>query len=190
MDGQNLQNVEAPDGDCEVEDFVLVYEYPSAADVGVLQENAAGVQYGASEEDARAREQEAKEVEQVAEAEAVQQVAQMESDHEKARQLRREMEEEEAAKLSEQERLARELQKQLEDEERAAMQDIRAAQEREIKSRPQQEAPCAGQAAAVPYAAGQAEDVSAAQRRLSLDPDTWSLVLQVTCLMLLPPLSL
>merc|ERR1711990_694365 len=84
VDGAGLTNVEAPDGDCEVEDFVLVYEYPSAADVGLLQEQAAPAEEGSSRQDAKKREEEAKELERIAEAKALQDVAQLESDHETA----------------------------------------------------------------------------------------------------------
>ena len=171
---------------------MLVYEYPSAADVGLLQEQAAPAEEGSSRQDAKKREEEAKELERIAEAKALQDVAQLESDHETARQLQRDMEEEEAAKLAEQDLLARKLQKQLEEEERAHMADIRAAQERDYHSLPQQ-ASLAGKPADPPVA----EDVSAAQKRLSLDPDTWSLVLQVmweapSCRLLLcsPPVVL
>lgn len=154
---------------------MLVYEYPSAADVGLLQEQVAPAEEGSSQQDMKKREEEAKELERIADAKALQQVAQLESDHETARQLQREMEEEEAAKLAEQDLLARKLQKQLEEEERAHMADIRAAQERDNHSLPQQAASFAGQPADAPVA----EDISATQRRLSLDPDTWSLILQV-----------
>lgn len=154
---------------------MLVYEYPSAADVGLLQEQAAPAEEGSSRQDAKKREEEAKELERIAEAKALQDVAQLESDHETACQLQRDMEEEETAKLAEQDLLARQLQKQLEEEERAHMADIRAAQERDNHPLPQQ-ASLAGKPADPPPVA---ENVSAAQKRLSLDPDTWSLVLQV-----------
>ncbi len=90
----------------------------------------------------------------------------METDQEAARQLQRDMEEEDAAKLAEQERLARQLQEQLEGEERAAMAEIRAAQQQEASDQTVAQAPAP-------------ESASAALRRLSLDADTWSLVLQV-----------
>ena len=93
-------------------------------------------------------------------------MAQMEQDSEAARQLQRDMEEEDAANLAEQERVARQLQEQLEGEERAAMAEIRAAQQQEAANKTLPQAPVA-------------EAACAAQRRLSLDADTWSLVLQV-----------
>ena len=93
---------------------------------------AAGDRQRAAEPDRRAEERGmSKKDDRIAEAAAVRQVMQIESDEVAARRLRREMEEEEAAKLAEQERLARKLL----EEERAAMADIRAAQEESVQRR-------------------------------------------------------
>ena len=87
-----------------------------------------------------------------------------------------------SAQLAEQERAARELQRQLEEEEQQAMAEIRAAQERDasIPAR----APAPAKPAPKPQPAH-----AEVQRRLSLDVDTWGLVLQVRCSFIFPAFS-
>lgn len=104
---------------------------------------------------------------------ALERIDQMERDQAAARQLQREIEAEDAAQLAEQERAARELQRQLEEEEQQAMAEIRAAQERDasIPAR----APAPAKPAPKPQPAH-----AEVQKRLSLDVDTWGLVLQLS----------
>ena len=96
----------------------------------------------------------------------------------------RELEAEDEAALAEQERIAREIQDKLEQDEAADMAAIRAAQAKDGMPTPAPApataiAPAATSSAAVENAAGKRLS-EATQKRLSLDPDTWNLVLQLS----------
>ena len=88
--------------------------------------------------------------------------------------------------LAEQEIAARELQKQLEQEEQQAMAEIRAAQEKDCAVIPAASMEQAAPAAAARGAQRAANTSDEVQKRLSLDVQTWSLVLQVFFFLSLP----
>jgi len=95
-----------------------------------------------------------------------------------------ELEAQDEAALAEQERIAREIQDKLEQDEAADMAAIRAAQAKDGMPTPAPApataiAPAATSSAAVENAAGKRLS-EATQKRLSLDPDTWNLVLQLS----------
>mmetsp|Transcript_84609 Transcript_84609/g.137143 ORF Transcript_84609/g.137143 Transcript_84609/m.137143 type:complete len:288 (+) Transcript_84609:24-887(+) len=165
-----------PEGDSEVEgeDWIVVYDYPKHSEVEAgLQEQASSKEAPENKEDDTEQmlvkmEAEKQALKEEEEKEALEQIAQIERDSEAARQLQRDMQDEDNAQLAEQEHAARELQKQLEYEEQLAMAEIRDAQAKE---------PAQVDAA---VRAQKASGHSEAQKRLSLDVDTWGLVLQLS----------
>ena len=207
----DLSVVAEPQGECEVDDFVVLSlaDIPKHCELEQPRETAAPVMDTAGEDrhadeqqQQRARaEQEAislaaarsASVEAAEQARALAQVAQLERDQELARQLEMELGAQDEAALAEQERIAREIQDKLEQDEAADMAAIRAAQAKDGMPAPAPApataiAPAATSSAAVEDAAGKRLS-EATQKRLSLDPDTWNLVLQLSDMVSVMPLA-
>ena len=207
----DLSVVAEPQGECEVDDFVVLSlaDIPKHCELEQPREIAplpavdtAGEDRHADEQQQRVRaEQEtislaaarSASVEAAEQARALAQVSQLERDQELARQLEMELEAQDEAALAEQERIAREIQDKLEQDEAADMAAIRAAQAKDGMPTPAPApataiAPAATSSAAVENAAGKRLS-EATQKRLSLDPDTWNLVLQLSDMVSVMPLA-
>ena len=208
----DLSVVAEPQGECEVDDFVVLSlaDIPKHCELEQPREIAPLPAVDTAGEDRHADEQQQQRaraeqeaislaaarsasVEAAEQARALAQVSQLERDQELARQLEMELEAQDEAALAEQERIAREIQDKLEQDEAADMAAIRAAQAKDGMPTPAPApataiAPAATSSAAVENAAGKRLS-EATQKRLSLDPDTWNLVLQLSDMVSVMPLA-